>query len=105
MRSTETCFLRSTSMDFRSGRSRTEMVARARQSNRCCRVLENDCASCCARISRRRSRELAMNRPNSTNNGDDDEEMRGWLVEAGDPGVEPRLEHVEQLRSLLLDRV
>src|ERR1017187_8266092 len=46
-----------------------------------------------------------MNRPISKNHRDDDEEIRGWMVEAGDPRVEPRPEHVEQLRSLLLDRV
>ena len=46
-----------------------------------------------------------MNRPTSNNHRDDDEEIRGWMVEAGDPRVEPRPEHVEQVRSLLLDRV
>ncbi|MFI5456204.1 MAG: hypothetical protein ACHRXM_12220 [Isosphaerales bacterium] len=45
-----------------------------------------------------------MNRPTS-NNHEDDDETRGWISEAGDPCVEPRPEHVEQLRGLLLDRL
>jgi len=45
-----------------------------------------------------------VNRP-SSNNLEDDDEIRGWISEAGDPGVGPRPEHVEQLRGLLLDRL
>jgi hypothetical protein len=34
---------------------------------------------------------------------EDDDEIRGWIAEAGDPRVEPRPEHVEGVRELLLE--
>jgi hypothetical protein len=32
----------------------------------------------------------------------DDADIQGWMTEAGDPGIEPRLDHIEQVRELLL---
>jgi len=46
-----------------------------------------------------------MNQPTSNNHVNDLDDVSRWIVEAGDPGVEPRPEHVEHLRALLLDRL
>lgn len=46
-----------------------------------------------------------MNQPTSNNHGNDLDDVGRWIAEAGDPSVEPRREHVEHLRALLLDRV
>jgi hypothetical protein len=45
-----------------------------------------------------------MNRSIATRREDDDE-VRGWIAEAGDPRVEPRPEHADQVRALLLERL
>lgn len=45
-----------------------------------------------------------MSRP-TTNDRKDDQEIRGWIAEAGDIRVETRPEYVEHVRHLLLDRV
>jgi hypothetical protein len=45
-----------------------------------------------------------MNRP-TTNDRKDDEEIRGWIAEAGDVRVETRPEYMDHVRHLLLDRV
>jgi RNA polymerase sigma-54 factor len=45
-----------------------------------------------------------MNPPTPSNHKSDDE-IRGWVCEAGDPRVKPRPEHLEQLRGFLLDRL
>ncbi len=45
-----------------------------------------------------------MNRP-ASNDLVDDDEIRGWIAEAGDFRVVPRLEHVEHVRQGLLERV
>jgi hypothetical protein len=45
-----------------------------------------------------------MNRP-TTSDRKDDEEIRGWIAEAGDIRVETRPEYVDHVRHLLLDRV
>jgi hypothetical protein len=36
---------------------------------------------------------------------EDDNEIRGWIAEAGDPRVEPRPEHVGEVRELILERL
>ena len=46
-----------------------------------------------------------MNQPTSNNHVNDLDDVSRWIAEAGDPRVEPRPEHVEQLRALLLDRL
>jgi hypothetical protein len=46
-----------------------------------------------------------MNQPTSNNPMNDFDDVSRWMAEAGDPRVEPRPEHVEQLRALLLDRL
>ena len=46
-----------------------------------------------------------MNQPTSNNRGNDLDDVSRWVAEAGDPSVEPRPEHVERLRTLLLDRL
>ena len=46
-----------------------------------------------------------MNQPTSNNHGNDLDDVSRWVAEAGDPSVEPRPEHVERLRALLLDRL
>jgi hypothetical protein len=43
-----------------------------------------------------------MNRPTSDN---EDDVIRGWVAEAGDPRVEPRLEHLEEVRGRLLEQL
>ena len=43
--------------------------------------------------------------PPTPNDRKDDEEIRGWIAEAGDFRVETRPEHAEQVRQLLLERV
>ena len=35
----------------------------------------------------------------------DDADIQGWITEAGDPGIEPRPEHIEQVRELLLNGI
>ncbi len=45
-----------------------------------------------------------MNRP-TTDDRTDENEIRGWIAEAGDCRVETRPEHVDHVRHLLLDRV
>jgi hypothetical protein len=39
------------------------------------------------------------------NNREDDGDVCGWIAEAGDPRVEPRPEHVEHVREVLLERL
>jgi hypothetical protein len=46
-----------------------------------------------------------MNRATSDQRDDDDELIRLFIAEAGDPYVEPRPEHVAHVRSLLLERL
>jgi hypothetical protein len=46
-----------------------------------------------------------MNQPTSNNRVDDVDEICAWISEAGDPSVEPRPEHAEHVRALLLDRL
>jgi hypothetical protein len=46
-----------------------------------------------------------MNQPASNNHVNDLDDVGRWVAEAGDPGVEPRPEHVEHVRALLLDRL
>jgi hypothetical protein len=46
-----------------------------------------------------------MNQPTSDNHGNDLDDVSRWIAEAGDPSVEPRPEHIDHLRSLLLDRL
>ena len=46
-----------------------------------------------------------MTRQTSDNPAADDADVRGWIAEAGDPGVEPRPEHVEAVRAALLGRL
>jgi hypothetical protein len=46
-----------------------------------------------------------VNQPTSNNHGNDLDDVSRWVAEAGDPSVEPRPEHVERLRDLLLDRL
>ena len=44
-----------------------------------------------------------MIRQASSNPAGDDTDIQRWIIEAGDPGVEPRPEHIEQVRGLLLN--
>ena len=46
-----------------------------------------------------------MNQPTSNNHENDLDDVSRWIAEAGDPSIEPRPEHVEHLRALLLDRL
>jgi hypothetical protein len=46
-----------------------------------------------------------MNQPTSNNHGNDPNDVSRWIAEAGDPSIEPRPEHVERLRTVLLDRL
>ena len=46
-----------------------------------------------------------MNQPTSNNHGNDHDDVSRWLAEAGDPSIEPRSEHVQRLRTVLLDRL
>ncbi len=40
-----------------------------------------------------------------TRKPEDDDEVAGWMAQAGDPRVEPRPEHVEHVREVLFERL
>ena len=40
-----------------------------------------------------------------TRKPEDDDEVAGWMAQAGDPRVEPRPEHVERVREVLFERL
>src|SRR5262245_50955564 len=101
----ERCSWPSTPRDSRSWRSRPRLGGRPRRSSRCCRAPAVSSGPSCGLTFRPSPEVNAVSRPTPDRPDSDEDVMSRLVSEAGDPQVEPRPEHVADLRALILDRL
>src|SRR6516164_616480 len=101
----ERCSWPSTPKDARSRRSPPRLGGRPRPSNRCCRAPAVSSVPSCGLTFRTPPEVNAVSRPTPDRPDADEDVMSRLVSEAGDPKVEPRPEHVADLRALILDRL